>query len=438
VRLPRAARDHGQIGERLLAMAVPRVVIVGGGFGGLTAGQALRRAPVEIVLIDRTNHHLFQPLLYQVATAALSPADIASPLRGIFRGQRNIHIMLNEVLAVDCGKRQVVLSDGTVPFDYLILAPGSRHSYFGHGEWEAYAPGLKTLNDALAIRERVLLAFERAERLGPGPQRTRYLTFAVVGGGPTGVELAGALAEIARETVLPDFPGLQADEMTVFLLEAGPRILAGFDLSLAGKAVRMLEHLGVTVSLNAPVADVTEDGVRAGGRWIETATVLWAPGNVAPSFLHSLEAPLDKQGHVMVQKDLSIPGDPRIFVIGDAAHATDPQGNVLPAVAPVAMQQARYVARQVERQIPASRRPPFVYIDRGTMATIGKGRAIAQIGAFRSSGVVAWILWGLVHIYFLIGFRNRFRVMSEWLWYYLTNQPGARLIYGRGSRESVD
>lgn len=416
------------------SMATPRVVIVGGGFGGLTAAQALRRAAVEIFLIDRTNHHLFQPLLYQVATAALSPADIASPLRGIFRGQRNVRVMMSEVLRIDRARRQVVLPDGTVTFDYLILAPGSRHSYFGHDEWEAHAPGLKTLNDALVIRERTLLALERAERLGPDPQRRRYLTFAVVGGGPTGVELAGALAEIARETVLPDFPSLRADEMTVYLLEAGPRILSGFHPSLAEKAQRTLEKLGVTVSVNAPVTAVSDEGVQAGGRFIDTATALWAPGSVAPSFLQSLDVPLDKQGHVYVEKDLSIPEDPCIFVIGDAAHATDRQGNPLPALAPVAMQQARYVARLIERQSQRSDRPPFVYHDRGSLATIGKGRAIAEIGRFRTSGVVAWVLWALVHIYFLIGFRNRFRVMSEWIWYYLTNQPGARLIHGRASQ----
>ena len=409
----------------------PHVVIVGGGFGGLTAAQRLRDAPVNVVLIDRTNHHLFQPLLYQVATAALSPGDIASPLRTILHRQRNVRILMNEVLGVDRAKRIVRLREADVPYDYLILAPGSRHSYFGKEQWGKFAPGLKTLADALSIREQMLLSFEHAERVLNNSDAEKYLTFVIVGGGPTGVELAGAIAEIARASILPNFPLIRSSDLHILLIEAGGRILMAFDESLAAKAARVLADLGVEVRLNTRVTEVNQRGVSAGGRFIETANVIWAAGNEAPPLLRTLGVPLDPQGMAFVEADLSVAGDPSIFIIGDAARAIDAnKGQPLPALAPVAIQQGRYVADLIARRVPSGSRPPFVYKDRGMLATIGKAHAVAQIGRLRTVGVLAWLLWSLVHIFFLIGFRNRLRVMFEWAWYYVTRKPGARLIIG--------
>jgi NADH:ubiquinone reductase (H+-translocating) len=408
-----------------------RVIIVGGGFGGLTAARALAHANVDIVLIDHTNHHLFQPLLYQVATAALFPGDIASPLRTVLRRQANVRIMMNEVVAVDRPKGVVRLAESEVAFDCLILAPGSRHSYFGKENWGKFAPGLKTLADAVNIREHMLLSFERAERALGTPAARQHLTFAIVGGGPTGVELAGAIAEIAGRSILPDFPSIQPSDIRVILIEAGERILMAFDERLAIKAEGVLKDLGVDVRVNTRVTDVTEAGVYAGGAFIETTNVIWAAGNEAAPLVRTLGVPLDRQGRVSVGPDLAIPGDPSIFVIGDAARAIDPKGEPLPALAPVAIQQGRYVADLIADRVPSGSRPPFVYKDRGMLATIGKAHAIAQIGRLRTVGVLAWLLWSLVHIFFLIGFRNRLRVMFEWAWYYLTRRPGARLIIGR-------
>lgn len=407
------------------------VVIVGGGFGGLTAARALAHAKVDVVLIDHTNHHLFQPLLYQVATAALFPGDIASPLRTVLRRQANVRIMMNEVMAVDRAKRIIRLAETEVRFDCLILAPGSRHSYFGKDQWARFAPGLKTLADAVNIREHMLVSFERAERLLGTPAAARHLTFAIVGGGPTGVELAGAIAEIAGRSILPDFPSIHASDIHVVLIEAGHRILMAFDESLATKAEAVLKNLGVEVRLNTRVTDVKEDGVYAGGQCIETANVIWAAGNEAAPVVQTLGVPLDRQGRASVGPDLSIPGDPSIFVIGDAARVLGADGQPLPALAPVAIQQGRYVADLIADRVPFGSRSPFVYRDRGMLATIGKAHAIAQIGRLRTVGVLAWLLWSVVHIFFLIGFRNRLRVMFEWAWYYLTRRPGARLIIGQ-------
>ena len=409
-----------------------RVVIIGGGFGGLTAAQSLRSAAVDIVLVDRTNHHLFQPLLYQVATAALSPTDIASPLRTILRNQANVRVLMNEAMAVDGKSRTVRLVDGTdLPFDYLILAPGSRHSYFGQERWEKNAPGLKTLADAVNIREHILLSFEQADRAGETAAARKYLTFAIVGGGPTGVELAGAIAEIARQSIVPDFPRIKPADIRLILLEAGDRLLAGFDHALSIGAQRVLEELGVDVRLKTRVTDVTDQGVVAGGETIETVNIIWAAGNEAAPLLRSVGALLDRQGRICVGQDLSVPGDAWMFAIGDAAHALDAAGHALPALAPVAMQQGRYVARLIREHILPGSRQPFIYRDRGTMATIGKAKAVAQIGPIRTIGMTAWLLWSVVHIFFLIGFRNRVRVMFEWAWYYLTLRPGARVIVSR-------
>lgn len=410
-----------------------RVVIVGGGFGGLAAAQALEEAAVEIVLIDRANHHLFQPLLYQVATAALSPGDIAWPLRTLFRSQKNIRVVLADVRKIDRIAQRVELVDGEpIPYDRLILAPGARHSYFGHPEWEADAPGLKTLPDALELRERMLMAFEKAERLNGTQDVREHLTFVIVGGGPTGVELAGALAEIGRKAMAPDFPVLHQAEFRILLVEGSGRILEAFPPDLSRKAQSALEGLGVTVMLNTRVEKVTSQGVLAGSQFIRSANVIWAAGNVASPILKSLNVPLDAAGRVLVQPDLSLAGDPWIFVIGDAAHCPTPGGRPLPGLAPVAMQEGRYVAEIIGKQIPEGHRPPFEYRDRGILATIGRAKAVALFGPFALSGIVAWLAWCFIHVFFLIGFRNRFRVMFEWIWYYLTFKPGARLIYWRG------
>ncbi|ALA58129.1 NAD(P)/FAD-dependent oxidoreductase [Nitrospira moscoviensis] len=403
-------------------MARTGVVIIGGGFGGLTAALSLRDA--DVVLIDRTNHHCFQPLLYQVATAALSPGDIAWPFRAIFRGQRHVRVMMEEVVRIDRARREVHLHhDGPVPFDTLIVAPGSRHAYFGHDAWESYAPGLKTITDAVHLRERMLLAFEEAEREG------HPLTFAIVGGGPTGVELAGALAEIGRRALGPDFPSLRLDDLAIVLIEAGPRILPAFSPDLSARAAGALQRMGVTIKLDTPVTDIRSDGLTIGTEFVRTTNILWAAGNRASPLLASLDVPRDQSGRVKVLPDLSIPGDPHIFVIGDAAHCAGPEGTPLPALAPVAMQQGRYVARLIRLGIPPEKRRPFAYADRGMLSTIGRAQAVAQLGRFRFAGFFAWLLWCGVHIFFLIGFRNRVRVMLEWMWYYVTFKPGARVIY---------
>ncbi len=406
------------------------VVIVGGGFGGFAAARALEQANVEVILIDRANHHLFQPLLYQVATAALSPGDIAWPLRTLFRSQKNVRVVLGEVQKIDRGMRRIEL-DGGAPISYgcLVLAPGARHSYFGHHEWEAVAPGLKTLPDALEIRERMLIAFEEAERLKGTPDVRDQLTFVIVGGGPTGVELAGALAEIGRKAMTPDFHVLHEAECRILLVEGSGRLLEAFPPHLSRKAQAALESLGVTVMLNSHVKEVSSQGVLTGSEFIRSAHVIWAAGNVASPIVKSLDVPLDSAGRVVVRPDLSLSGDPWVFVIGDAAHCPTPEGRPLPGLAAVAMQEGRYVAKIIAGQIPEGSRTPFDYKDRGILATIGRAKAVAQFGPVGLSGVVAWLAWCFVHIFFLIGFRNRFRVMFEWIWYYVTFKPGARLIY---------
>lgn len=413
-----------------------QVVIIGGGFGGLTAAQSLRGADLEVVLIDRTNHHVFQPLLYQVATAALSPGDIAWPLRTAFRTQSNMRIVMEEVEAIDRPGRAVRLRDSQpIPFDILIVAPGARHAYFGHDHWEPYAPGLKTLADGVDLCECMLLAFEQAERRRAGAQPTKPLTFVIVGGGPTGVELAGALAEIGRKAMRPDFPHLQLEDLRILLIEAGDRLLPAFAPRLSARARTDLERMGVTVMLEAKVRDVRPDGVVVGEQFIESSQIIWAAGNRASPILDSLKVALDNSGRVKVRSDLTIEGDPWIFVIGDAAHCIGRDGKPLPGLAPVAMQQGRYVGRVIANGLSSDQRRAFLYADRGMLATIGRAKAVAQVRTLRFSGLIAWLLWCLVHIFFLIGIRNRFRVMSEWMWYYITFKPGARLIYGRRQRQ---
>lgn len=404
------------------------VVIIGGGFGGITAARHLHNNDLKITLIDKTNYHLFQPLLYQVATAALSPGDIAVPIRGLLIGKKNTTVLMSEVISVDKENKVVYLKDRSLDFDYLILAPGSSHSYFGKNEWEKYAPGLKTLDDALSIREKILLSYEKAEMSSDPEEKLKYLTYVIIGGGPTGVEMAGAVAEISRSTMLRNFNNIDPRKAKIFLVEAAPRVLTAYSEKLSQSAKEALEELGVTVITDKPVTDVTEQGVKLGKEFIETRNIIWAAGNEASPLLKSLKVELDQAGRVIVRNDLSIKDHPEIFVIGDAAHFQGNNSELLPGIAPVAMQQARYVANLINQKIPSPNRQPFHYFDKGIMATIGKAKAVARIRKMEFRGFIAWFLWSFIHIFFLITFRNRFRVMAEWIWYYLTGRRGVRLI----------
>lgn len=408
----------------------PHVVIVGGGFGGLAAARALRRAPVHVTLVDRRNHHLFQPLLYQVATAGLSPADIAYPIRAVLSRQANANVILAEATAIDVARHELVLSDGRLGYDYLVVATGARHAYFGHDEWEAFAPGLKSLEDALEIRRRILLAFEKAERETDPDARRALLTIVVVGGGPTGVELAGAIAEIARQVMKDDFRAIDPTETRVLLVEAGPRVLASFPESLSAHAAEELTKRGVEVRTETRVTAIDAHAVALGAEHIASATILWAAGVAASPLVKSFGVPIDRAGRVEIEDDLSIPGHPDVFVIGDAATRLQANGAPLPGVAPVAMQQGRYVARLITETMAGGRREPFVYVDKGNLATIGRAAAVAHIGRVKLWGFAAWVLWLVVHIMYLVGFRNRVVVLINWAWAYLTLSRGARLITG--------
>lgn len=408
----------------------PRVVIVGGGFGGLSAAKGLAGQPFDITLIDRNNHHLFQPLLYQVATAALSPADIASPIRGILRGQQNAKVILAEVSGVDVMLRHVLADGRRIPYDILILATGAREAYFGHDNWAVFAPGLKTIDDATYLRRRILLAFEKAEAENDQDERRRLMTFVVVGGGPTGVEMAGAIAELAKRALASDFRSIDPRCAQIILIEAAPRVLAPFDESLSDAARRSLETLGVEVRLGAAVSECSCDGVHAGGKFIPTRTIIWAAGVMASPAGRWLGAETDGAGRVKVRADLSVPRHPGVFVIGDTAAVSAIDGTPLPGVAPVAKQQGQYIARALIARHSGRAVEPFLYRDFGSLATIGRKRAVAQFGKLRISGFAAWLLWSLAHVYFLIGFRNRFIVALNWAWSYITFQRGSRLITG--------
>ena len=409
---------------------LPHVVVVGGGFGGLYAARALAGKPVRVTLLDRRNHHLFQPLLYQVATAALNASDIAAPLRSVLRRAKNITVLMAQVDRVDLADRCLVLDRGEIRYDALILAVGASHSYFGHEDWEQYAPGLKSLEDALEIRRRVLLAYELAEREHDAAEREALLTFVVVGGGPTGVELAGALAEIARRTIARDFRSIDPTAARVLLLEGGPRVLAAFPEPLSRRAQESLERIGVEVRTRSVVTQVTADAVWLGGEQIRTRTVLWAAGVAASPLNRTLGVALDRSGRVSVEPDLSIPGHPEAFAIGDMSVVRDTSGTALPGLAPVAMQQGARAADNVLRRLSGRPTRPFRYHDRGIMATIGRAAAVADIRGLRLSGLIAWLAWLLVHITFLIGFRNRLLVLFEWAWAYVSWHRGARLITG--------
>jgi NADH dehydrogenase len=408
-----------------------KVLIVGAGFAGLNAAKRLRRvAGVEVTVIDRENHHLFQPLLYQVAMAALSPADIAVPIRSVLAG-RNIRIIKAQALAVDVDAKQLRCDVGSFGYDYLLLACGAQHAYFGNERWEPFAPGLKTLPQATEIRRRVLEAFEAAERENDPQLRRRHLTFVLVGGGPTGVELAGAIGEMSRYTLARDFRAVDPRQTRVMLVEAGPRILPGFDAQLAARATRDLESLGVQVWTGARVDDIDAEGVTIGSERIAAATVLWSAGVRAADIGKSLGARLDPAGRVMVAPDLSIAGQPNVFVAGDLAHCLGADGKPLPGIAAVAKQQGLYLADLIRAELRGRARVPFAYRDLGQMATIGRSRAICEFGKFRMAGWAAWWFWLLVHIYYLSGFRNRISVFIQWAWSYVTLDRGARLIVGK-------
>jgi NADH dehydrogenase len=414
------------------------VVIVGGGFGGLTAARALSDAPVRITLLDRTNHHTFQPLLYQVAMAGLSPAEIAQPIRSILNRQENVTVLLAEAVAIDPSQRRLVCSDGSeTTWDFLVCACGAETSYFGHDDWAGNAPGLKSLDDAVQIRQRVLLAFEMAEREEDPTRRDALLSFVVIGAGPTGVELAGAIAELSKFVLDRDFRRIVPWQARVRLLEAGPRILPSFPEDLADSAVTQLHELGVEVRTGARVTAIAADAVHLeGGEVIPCAAALWAAGVRGTPLLRSLGAPLDSSGRVVVEPDLSVPGNPRVFVIGDAACFRGDRGLPLPGVSQVAMQQARCVARTIRRAIVGRDSVPFRYFDKGQMATVGRRRAVAMIQRMRMSGLLAWLAWLMVHIWYLIGFRNRLVVMITWAWSYFTYRRGARLITGYGTPQT--
>jgi NADH dehydrogenase len=410
---------------------LPHVLILGGGFAGLYAAKDLRNAPVEVTVVDRRNHHLFQPMLYQVATAGLNPSDIASPIRSILRASKNTEVLLAEVRDVDVDARTVRFTDGaTASYDYLVVATGAHHSYFGHDEWEPLAPGLKSLEDALEIRRRVLLAFEHAERETDPIRRHAYLTFVIVGGGPTGVEMAGAVAEIRRYALRRDFRHIDPGEATVMLLEGGPRLLPSYPENLSTQAKQKLRRLGVEVRTETLVTDIRPGSVNAAGWVIPTQTVIWAAGNTASPILRSLGAPLDRMGRAIVEPDCTIPGHPEVFVLGDAAAFDHQEGGTLPGICPVAIQMGEYTASVIEGDLAGRPRRAFSYWDKGQLAVIGRGQAVADIWKLHFGGFLAWLVWIFVHVFFLIGFRNRVLVLLQWAWSYFTYSRGARLITG--------
>jgi NADH dehydrogenase len=406
----------------------PNIVIVGAGFGGLEAAKVIGNKPVSVTLIDKNNHHLFQPLLYQVATAALTPADIAVPIRFILRRRKNIRVLMGEVLRVDLSGRRVVLADQEIGYDYLILATGATHTYFGENHWAEVAPGLKTISEAIEIRRRILTAFETAERCTNGIKRNDILSFAVIGGGATGVELAGAIADLARIHLVSDFRRIDPLKARILLLEAGPRLLPALSEKLARKAMESLRGLGVEVLLNAPVTDIAHDHIVAAGREYRVRTVIWSAGVRGSALAETLGTPLGRSGKVLVNEDLSLQGHPEVFVVGDLASVAQLSGRPVPALAPAAIQEGRHASLNVLRMLKGMTTKPFRYVDKGTLATIGRSKAVAELGRFEFSGFPAWIVWLGAHIFFLIGFRNRVFVLLQWAWAYVTYHSYSRLI----------
>ena len=416
-----------------------RVVIIGGGFGGLNAAKALAKSHIRVTIIDRRNYHTFQPLMYQVATAGLSPGEIAAPIRSILRSDKNIEVLMAEVTGFDLERRFVLTSDSSIPYDYLIVAAGATHSYFGHEDWEPFAPGLKTIEDALEIRRRVLLAFELAERQAAAGEANATINFLVVGGGPTGVELAGTLAEISRHVLAKEFRSIDPSRAHILLVEGGPRILPSYAEDMSRSAERQLNHLGVEVRTSTTVTQIEAGAAYFGTTRLPATVILWAAGVAASPLGKQLGVAVDRSGRVPVLPDLSVPGHPEIFVIGDLATVKDEQGKLLPGVAPVAMQQGTYVAKVIRKEVETrvrsqsgqiAARPNFHYWDKGSLATIGRAAAVAQFGKIHISGFVAWLSWLFIHILFLIGFRNRMLVFIQWAWSYVTYERGARLITG--------
>ena len=411
-----------------------RVVIVGAGFGGLLAARTLARYPVQITLVDRQNFHIFQPLLYQVATAGLSPDEIAAPIRWIMRSQRSVEVLMSEVRDFDLSRRVVKLEDGEVEYDYLIVAAGASHAYFGHDDWEPFAPGLKTIEEALEIRRRVLLAFELAERQAASSddkdREHAQLNFVVVGGGPTGVELAGTLAEISRQVLANEFRSIDPKRTRIVLLEGGPRVLPAYPEDLSRSAEEQLRHLGVEVQTSALVTQVAPGSVHIGESKLPATVILWAAGVAASPLGKKLGAPVDRAGRVLVNPDLSIPGHPEVFVVGDLAALKDENGNWLPGVAPVAMQEGKATAHNIGNELRGEPRKNFHYWNKGSLATIGRAAAVADFGKIHVSGFLAWLSWLFIHIFFLVGFRNRLIVLIQWAWSYLTYERGAWLITG--------
>ena len=421
----------------------PRVVVLGAGFGGLTFCQTFKHPSAQITVVDRQNHHLFQPLLYQVATADLSAPEIAQPIRSILRDHPNVTVQLRDVTGFDLARREVRLGETVLPYDYLVLALGSVTGYFGHPEWETCAPGLKSLDDALRIRRQILLAFERAENGGSPAERERLMTITVVGGGPTGVELAGAFAELTRHALKRDFRKIDPRQARVILLEAGPRLLRQFSEKLSAKAVAQLAALGVEVRTNVRVETIGKDFLQlAGGARIESANIIWTAGVTANPLTQKLGVELDRAGRVKVNPDLSLPAHPEVFAVGDLALVLDERGQPVPGISPAAMQMARYVARVIETELDGKENPParpaFKYWDKGTMATIGRSAAVAQIGRLEFSGWPAWMAWLLVHLIFLIGFRNKAAVLLQWTYAYFTYRLGARIITGTPTRQELE
>jgi NADH dehydrogenase len=407
----------------------PKIIIVGAGFAGLNAARALKRTDVDILLIDKANHHLFQPLLYQVATASLSPGNIAVPIREVVAKQKNTTVLLADISKIDKENRRIFAQNGdSFDFDYLVVAVGANHSYFNHPEWELFAPGLKTISDALTIRGRVLLSYERAERYAKNASPEKFMTFVIIGGGPTGVEMAGAIAEMAHKSLVNNFRRIDPTKTKVYLIEGENQVLPAFPKDLADKAKRDLETMGVEVLLKTLVTNVTAEGVWLGDRFLESANLIWAAGNQASPLLQTLDIPLDKNKRVIVNKDLSIPDYSNIFVIGDSACSYNKDGAPLPGIAPVAIQQGKYVAGIIKKNIPKEKRLPFTYFDKGMMATIGKAKAVATVGKLKISGYFAWAAWCFIHIFYLISFSNRLLVMIQWAWIYFTNQRSIRLI----------
>jgi NADH dehydrogenase len=410
------------------SISKPHVVIIGAGFGGLEAAKKLTGEAVHVTVVDRTNYHLFQPLLYQVATAALSPADIAAPVRAILSKCKNMEVTLAEVQSIDVNAKKVKMVDGELDYDYLIVATGARHSYFGHPEWEKLAPGLKSLEDAVEIRRRILMAFEYAERISDEAARKAAMTFAVVGGGPTGVEMAGAIAEIARYTLAKDFRHIDPSQARVILVESEPRVLAAFPEDLQISAMRQLVDLGVEVRTGIHATNLSEQGLQVGDEFIPCRVKIWAAGNNASFVGNSLGAPIDRVGRVIVNQDLTIPDHPEVQVIGDLANFSHQTGQPLPGVSPVAMQQGRHAARNILAMIDGRKPQRFWYFDKGSMATIGRNKAVADLKLFHLSGIPAWLAWLFVHVIFLVGFRNRLAVLFQWAWAYFSFNKGARLI----------